>query len=168
MIQIIDDFLHPKEFEEIKMCMESQAFPWYFNKSSKVYGEDGKCQHTHMFFEIAKKECGERKSEWLDMWNNFMIKVESTKCYRIKANMTLKLSSQKPDDQDWHIDDQEDALKTALFYINDNNGYTEFENGIIVGSSANRVCIFDSNLTHRGVGHTLPENHRIIVNFNYS
>tara|TARA_R100001443_G_scaffold96353_1_gene103182 strand:+ start:164 stop:670 length:507 start_codon:yes stop_codon:yes gene_type:complete len=168
MIKIIDNFLDLKEFEEIKGCMESSQFPWYFHKSSKVYEEDGKCQHTHMFFGISKKNYEDIKSDWLDMWNNFMIKVESTRCYRIKANMTLKLPSQKPDDQDWHIDLQGEALKTAIFYINTNDGYTEFKNGVKVESVANRVCIFDSTLQHRGVGHTSPDNHRIVVNFNYS
>ena len=60
-----------------------------------------------------------------------------------------------------------DDMKTAVFYINTNNGYTEFENGVRVNSVANRVCIFDSNLRHRGTTHTEGDNQRIVVNFNY-
>ncbi len=163
MIQIIDNFLDPKEFEAIKNLMESGEFPWYFNRS-KVYSGDGKFQHVHTFFKYKEG----RNSEYLEMWNNFMNKIEATKCYRIKANMTLKLSSQIADDSEWHIDDQGDALKTAVFYINTNNGYTELESGVRVGSVANRACIFDSTLKHRGVGHTSPDHHRIVVNFNYA
>ena len=58
-------------------------------------------------------------------------------------------------------------MKTALFYINTNNGCTEFECGVRVSSVANRVCIFDSNLQHRGVTHTEGDPQRIVVNFNY-
>ena len=163
MIKIIDNFLDPNEFEAIKNSMESGEFPWYFNRS-KVYTGDGKFQHVHTFF---KYEEG-RNSEYLEMWNNFMNKIEATKCYRIKANMTLKSSSQIADDSEWHIDDQGDALKTAVFYINTNNGYTELESGVRVGSVANRACIFDSTLKHRGVGHTSSDHHRIVVNFNYA
>ena len=82
--------------------------------------------------------------------------------------MTLKSSSQIADDSEWHIDDQGDALKTAVFYINTNNGYTEFKNGVKVHSVANRVCIFDSNLEHRGTTHSEGGHQRVVVNFNYA
>jgi len=162
MIKIIDDFLPEEEFLNIKNLMESREFPWYFNRS-KIFIGDNKGQHVHVFFKH-----GQRNSEYLEMWNNFMRKIEATQCYRIKANMTLKSSSQIADDTDWHIDDQGDALKTAVFYINTNDGYTELESGVRVGSVANRACIFDSTLKHRGVGHTSPDHHRIVVNFNYA
>ena len=162
MIKIIDDFLPEEEFLNIKNLMESREFPWYFNRS-KIFIGDDKGQHVHVFFKH-----GQRNSEYLDMWNIFMMKIEATKCYRIKANMNLKSSSQIADDTDWHIDDQGDALKTAVFYINTNDGYTELESGVRVGSVANRACIFDSTLKHRGVGHTSPDHHRIVVNFNYA
>jgi len=170
MIKIIDDFLHPKEFEEIKTFMESKNFPWFFN-TAKVHDDDGKFQYTHLFYKCANaNQKIVQSSDFLDMWNNYMRRLESTKSYRIKANMTLKTPSH--DISDWHIDNQgdgvNDALMTSLFYVNTNDGYTEFENGVIVGSVANRACIFDSTLKHRGVGHTSPDHHRIVVNFNYS
>ena len=59
-------------------------------------------------------------------------------------------------------------MKTAVFYINTNDGYTEFENGVRVSSVANRVCIFDSNLNHRGTTHSEGGHQRVVVNFNYA
>ena len=57
--------------------------------------------------------------------------------------------------------------KTAIFYINSNNGYTEFEEtGEKVLSVANRVCIFDNGLQHAGVTTTDTIN-RVVVNVNY-
>ena len=170
MIKIIDDFLDPKEFEEIKTFMENNEFPWYFNKG-KVGLDDGRFQYIHTFFHGANQTNKiTRSSDFLNMWDNYMRKLKCSKCYRIKANMTLKTPSH--DISDWHIDNQgdgvNDALMTSIFYVNTNDGYTEFENSVIVGSVANRACIFDSTLKHRGVGHTSPDHHRIVVNFNYS
>ena len=80
--------------------------------------------------------------------------------------MTLKTPSHEV--TGWHKDSTDPALKTSIFYINTNNGYTEFENGVRIESVSNRICVFDSKLIHRGVSHTLPDNYRIVVNFNYS
>ena len=92
-----------------------------------------------------------------------MNKVKAKTCLRIKANLTLKTPT--PKESSFHIDGND--ITTAIFYINTNNGYTEFESGVRVSSVANRVCIFDSNLTHRGTTHTEGDHQRIVVNFNY-
>ena len=55
---------------------------------------------------------------------------------------------------------------TAIFYINTNNGYTEFENGEKIESVANRLIMFPSNIKHRGVTQT-DEQTRIMINFNF-
>ena len=73
MIKIIDDFLPEEEFLNIKNLMESREFPWYFNRS-KIFIGDNKGQHVHVFFKH-----GQRNSEYLEMWNNFMRKIEATK-----------------------------------------------------------------------------------------
>ena len=93
-----------------------------------------------------------------------MNKVEAKKCERIKANLTFRTPTIEP--ALFHIDYPDG--KTAVFYINTNDGYTEFESGVRVSSVANRVCIFDSNLKHRGTTHSEGENQRIVVNFNYA
>jgi hypothetical protein len=56
--------------------------------------------------------------------------------------------------------------KTAIFYINTNNGYTEFNDGTKVDSVENRMLIFPSKLSHRAVAQT-DEDQRIVINFNY-
>ena len=161
MIKIVDNFLPEEEFLNIKNLMEGYEFPWSFN-NSKVHDNDGKFQFTHTFFKYKKG----RNSDWLNLWNNFMNKIKAKECYRIKANLTLKTLSHEV--TDWHTDDTDPSLKTSIFYINTNNGYTEFKNGVKIESVENRAVIFDSNLEHRGVGHTSPDNYRIVVNFNYS
>ena len=156
MMEVIDNFLPEEEFKEIHSLMTGHMFPWFF-LDSMVEPDDGSFQFMHMFFLGSN-------SENLDMWDTFMKQVGAEKCERIKANLTLRTS--KPYESLFHND--YDDMKTAIFYVNTNNGYTEFKNGVIVNSVANRVCLFDSNLQHRGVTHTEGDYQRIVVNFNYA
>ena len=165
-MEIIDNFLSKEEFENIKNFMESVDFPWFYNDLKVIRG-DGQFQFTHTFFTNTNDKG--KNSSWLDMWNNYIYKINAKECYRIKANMNIKTISHEP--SLWHNDLKHNIncpRKTSVFYINDNNGYTEFRNGDRIESVANRAIIFDNNLEHRGVSHTLPDHYRIVVNFNYS
>ena len=159
MIQIIDNFLPEEEFKSIQSFMMGGEFRWFYG-DGRAYNDDGKYLMIHMFFQ---PEVGSN-SEHINMWNTFMQQVGAKKCYRIKANLTFKTSTIEP--APFHYDYKD--MKTAIFYINTNNGYTEFESGVRVESVANRVCIFDSNLEHRGTTHSEGGNQRITVNFNYA
>ena len=159
MIQIIDNFLSEEEFKSIQSFMMGGEFRWFY-ADGKAFVDDGSFHMIHMFFQ---PEVG-LNSEHITMWNTFMNKVEAKKCERIKANLTFKTPTIEL--SEYHSD--YDDMKTAIFYINTNNGYTEFESGVRVSSVANRVCIFDSNLTHRGITHTEGDHQRIVVNFNYA
>ena len=158
MIQIIDNFLPEEEFKSIQSFMMGGEFNWFY-KEGMTYKDDGLFYMVHMFYQ---PDVGSN-SEYLPIWNTFMNKVEAKKCMRIKANLTFKTPTIEP--RPLHYDFS--VGKTAVFYINNNNGYTEFESGVRVKSVANRVCIFDSNLQHRGTTHTEDDHQRIVVNFNY-
>ena len=158
MIEIIDNFLPEEEFKSIQSFMMGGEFRWFYAEG-RALDDDGQYHMTHMFFQ---PEVGSN-SEHINMWNTFMNKVEAKKCVRIKANLTFKTPTIEVGE--YHTD--YDDIKTAVFYINTNNGYTEFESGVRVSSVANRVCIFDSNLNHRGATHSEGGQQRIAVNFNY-
>ena len=55
---------------------------------------------------------------------------------------------------------------TAIYYVNTNNGWTEFENGDKVPSVENRIVIFDSSQLHTGT-RTTNASSRVVINFNY-
>ena len=158
MIKIIDNFLSEEEFKSIQFTIMSGGFEWFYSEG-RVENDDGSFNMVHMFYQ---PDVGSN-SKFLEIWNTFMNKVEAKKCTRIKANLTFRTS--EPELSLYHTDYKD--MKTAIFYINTNNGYTEFENGVRVNSVSNRVCIFDSNLKHRGTTHTEPDHQRIVVNFNY-
>ena len=157
-MKIIDNFLPEEEFKSIQSFMMGGEFKWFYVEG-RAFVDDGSFHMIHMFFQ---PEVGSN-SEHLNMWNTFMNKVEAKKCERIKANLTFKTPTIEP--RPFHIDVS--VGKTAVFYINTNNGYTEFKNGVKVHSVANRVCIFDSNLEHRGTTHSEGGHQRVVVNFNY-
>ena len=158
MIELIDNFLPEEEFKSIQSFMMGGEFRWFYAEG-RAFADDGQYHMTHMFFQ---PQVGSN-SEHLNMWNTFMNKVEAKKCERIKANLMFKTPTIEP--AQYHIDYPD--MKTAIFYINTNNGYTELESGVRVNSVANRVCIFDSNLKHRGTTHSEGGQQRIAVNFNY-
>ena len=158
MIQIIDNFLPEEEFKSIQSLMMGFQFNWFYT-DGRTTEDDGLYYMVHMFFQ---PDVG-FNSEYLGIWNTFLKQVGVKKCFRIKANLTLKTPT--CENSSFHIDGKD--VTTSIFYINTNNGYTEFENGVRVNSVSNRVCIFDSNLQHRGVTHTEGDPQRIVVNFNY-
>ncbi len=159
MIEINDNFLPEEEFKSIQSFMMGGEFRWFY-VDGRAFADDGQFHMTHMFFQ---PEVGSN-SEHLPIWNNFMNKLEAKECIRIKANLTFKTSTIEVGE--YHCDYLNG--KTAIFYITTNNGYTEFEKGVRVSSVANRVCIFDSNLKHRGTTHSEGGQQRIAVNFNYA
>ena len=158
-MKVIDNFLDEEEFKSIQSFMMGGQFKWFYSEG-RSYEDDGLFLMVHMFYQ---PEVGSN-SEHINIWNTFMNKIEAKKCMRIKANLTFKTPTIEP--AVYHHD--YDDMKTAVFYINTNNGYTEFENGVRVSSVANRVCIFDSNLFHCGTTHSEGDHQRVVVNFNYA
>ena len=55
--------------------------------------------------------------------------------------------------------------KAAIYYINDNNGYTMIGDKK-VKSKGNRIVLFNANTKHYGTNST-NLNNRIVINFNY-
>ena len=91
---------------------------------------------------------------------------------KVKANYLWK--TDKIIEHGFHTDgakhiikDNNPDWKTAIFYINTNNGYTKFNiDNKIVKSKANRVVIFPANVKHTGTTCT-DKNERIVLNINY-
>lgn len=65
----------------------------------------------------------------------------------------------------FHIDSGE-PHSVALYSLNKNNGYTEFENGDILPSEDNTMYLFDGKMSHRSVSHT-DTNLRVNFNINF-
>ena len=92
-------------------------------------------------------------------------KLDAKAIYSVKANCNVR--TQNIVRHGFHVDVPTNYdSKTAILYINTNNGYTEFENGERVESVANRLVLFDSELKHTGTTCT-DQQRRVVLNLNY-
>ena len=160
-MNIIDNFLPERVFRPIQSMFESDTFSWYWNNHKSTY-DDPMCseledyQFTHTFYLNHTK----RSQYNIDPIIN---QLKPNALVRIKANLTTRTSEIVK--YGFHIDTNIHC-KTAIYYINSNDGYTEFMDGNKVNSIENRMVIFDSKLGHTGTSCT-DSKRRIVVNFNY-
>tara|TARA_B100000131_G_scaffold73554_1_gene69823 strand:- start:234 stop:746 length:513 start_codon:yes stop_codon:yes gene_type:complete len=157
-IKVVDDFLPQNQFNNLQEFLMGPYFPWFYNDNI-IRGDYSRFQFIHTFY----KENSEHNS-FLSLFDESQRLLEVKKLFRIKSNLKLKTLS--PENTGYHIDNFVGSNKTAVLYINTNNGGTSFKGGGMVKSLANRIVIFNSELEHAGITCT-DENIRVVVNFNY-
>ena len=167
---IIDNFLPENLFSELQKLMLSTRFPWYYNDNvvtsisgndNSVSNYDGVFQFTHVFYTNFKPN-----SENFNAMVPILERLKPASILRIKANLLTRESSIIEHGYHTDIPDIKLPFKTAVFYINSNNGYTLLEDGTKVDSVANRLLIFNSNMPHTGSSCT-DAKIRCVINFNY-
>ena len=89
-----------------------------------------------------------------------LIKIKSNLVTRTPTIVEHGYHIDLPDLKEYH------NTKTAILYMNTNNGYTKFEDGSIVESVENRLVVFDSRIKHSGTTCT-DEKTRVVINFNF-
>ena len=85
------------------------------------------------------------------------------------CNQYIKKVSTQIEEISHTEEDIESNMQAAIYYVNTNNGYTEFKDGEEVRkveSVANRMVFFDAELSHRGVSAT-DTRYRCVINFNW-
>tara|TARA_Y100001963_G_C6692142_1_gene405129 strand:+ start:356 stop:862 length:507 start_codon:yes stop_codon:yes gene_type:complete len=163
--EVIDNFLSDYYFKSIITPVLRADFNWNFN-DHVVYEGTGDFQFIHNVFSC--KGVGPNKDiEWVNnyypLFEPVLYQLKAQVLYRIKINLTTRTLFNRK--SDYHIDGC-DSAKTAILYLNTNNGWTRFKKGGKVKSVENRMVIFDSNQEHSGVTCT-NEQRRVVVNFNY-
>jgi hypothetical protein len=157
-ITVVDNYLDVDSFKVINETMNGDTFPWFFNEEKILREVDlFNYQFTHCFYIDFVV-----KSDYLDILSPLILKLDAKAFVRIKAN--LNPISHKLIEFDSHID-QEYKCKAAIYYINDNNGYTMFGNEK-VESKQNRMVFFDTETVHSSTNSTDCTN-RMVINFNY-
>lgn len=159
---IRDNFLNPVSYSIIRDTMLNEQFPWFYNSGvvDRVDTLDDNMldfQFTHRFFD------GTVVSNYYEMLSPLLSALDYKALVRVKANLTTIT----PDHycSGLHTD-QPFQCKTALYYINTNDGWTEFENGDKIESIANRLVIFDTLTNHTGYTCT-DKSVRCLININY-
>ena len=165
-MEVIDNFLPFLQFKQLQSVILSRKFSWNFHDGI-VGPNDGQCQFTHVFFDISY---GGILSNYYSLFDIVQQKLRVSRLDRIKSNLNPKTVFHRKGG--YHTDQRNPRegytlhQKTAVLYLNTNNGWTHIKRCGRVKSVANRVVIFDSNLEHTGVTCT-NEKRRVIVNFNY-
>lgn len=158
--KITDNFLPEEEFKDLKSFFLSSDIEWFYNK--KVAFDEAEANHdfgfTHTFYMN-----NQWTSSFAPLLDPILDKINPFSIIRIKANLATKAPEHF--ETGWHRDFDKEC-KTAVFYLNTNNGYTLFENDVRVDSIENRFVEFNSLEKHTGVTHT-DENVRVLINFNY-
>ena len=164
MLKVLDNFLPQNQFKPIQDFFFSGELYWLWNDS--IAGENDSLnnfQFNHVFFNTRNPYLDRKYSPYCNYLKPIFIKLAPMYMLRVKANLRPRTSF--PHKANWHTDIDIDSL-TAIYYMNSNNGYTEFESGEIVNTVENRIVIFNSNLNHRGVSCT-DQKRRIVLNINY-
>lgn len=164
-MKINKNHVNSDDFVEIKERLFSSYFPYYFQKGVAGY-DDGGSYFTH----ILINDDGEVVSEHIDILYKIIKNVKHSAIRTAIINLypqTKKIQRNK-----YHFDltDYEnkphDDLMVGVFYVNTNDGGTQFFGGDIVNSEENKLVLFSNTLLHRSSSCT-NDLCRIVVNFNY-
>ena len=164
-MKIEDNFLAQDDFDELQTLMMGNTFSWYYNEAIDYRGQKDRFMFFHMFYDEAAP-----RSPFIEQMNPILNKLKVLAFIRIKTNLLTRTSTIV--ENEFHVDlndlseEKSKQVTTSIFYVNTNNGYTEFEDGTKVESVANRLVTFSLNMKHRGTSCT-DEKTRVVINFNY-
>ena len=175
-MNVVDNFLDKSEYDalynHIIGSTVTQQFPWYFN-SKKI--DDVNIDYNFQFVHIVVEKGKIDSPVTFEVLKPLLNKLKPKGLIRIKLNLTTKTNKiiKYPLHRDINVKYEKDIgqlkkdnYKVAIFYMNDNNGYTYFENKKKVKSVANRLLKFDNIMKHSGTTCT-DENQRVVININY-
>ena len=161
MIKVLDNFLEKKDFQNLKKnILDNHNFPWYL--SLGINNKENARQFYHYFYK-DDNVC----SNYISLLEPILNKLESNTLVRIKLNLLPKSFSIL--EYKYHTDilfKNDVFCKTAIFYLNSNNGHTLFKNFNSIQSTENRLVSFNSNIEHGGTTCT-DQDFRYVLNLNY-
>ena len=173
-IQIVDNFLSSYESDNLIKTFDgkidgywaSELFPWTF--INDLNGEE--YLGNYYFNKILMKNYevpSKNASYWMPLFEPLIKRIGCRNIFRLKVNLyprTHRRVHHSP-----HIDyESNSGLRTALYYVNTNNGFTFFDGTRSkVKSKENRIAFFDGSNKHHS---TTPTdcNYRVTINVDYT
>ena len=164
-MKVVDNFLPETNFKLAQSLIMDYGFPWMWNDSVTKdvgYSDPDEFQFIHLFYHPMSGVVTDYP-RWLEIIKPYADRMNASSLMIIKAN--LNVATPEYITREFHTDFNIKCT-TAIAYMNDNNGYTLFEDGTKVQSKENRVVIFDSQMRHAGIPCT-DEKRRVVINFNF-
>ena len=167
MIEVFDNFLEEDVFEDLERRFCVDFVEWHFNPHVVFpWDEDdlNNFQFVNAIYTNGSPQ-NEHYNAILPLFDKLEVK------FPLRAKLNLQTRTPEIVKRSFHSDmgdtlSDDMPYKTAIYYLNTNDGYTEFETGEIVESVANRVVIFEGNQNHRGTTCTNSKT-RVVLNINY-
>jgi len=171
--KVVDNFLSEEKFTEIQKVIMGPDFNWNYSYNvAEGEGVENEDYFIHLFYMglMEKPKLDDNglpippeKSSFYKYIEPILEKLPIENLIRAKANLYLKRN--KLVHHKNHVDTKF-PHKGAIFYLNDNDGFTVLEDGTEIESRANRVLFFDPSNPHHSTSCTNVKR-RININFNY-
>ena len=160
--QIFKGVLDKKDFEKINNFFTHINTAWFYQPKMITSSSND----DRGFFSHALFHNNQITSDAYSLMAPLLEKLNAGPLINIRANLNIK--SDKQYASEFHNDYTYDEALTAIYYLNKNNGYTEFddEDKTKVYSEPNKVAVFNCKLKHRMMSQT-DVNRRILININF-
>tara|TARA_R110000824_G_scaffold179945_1_gene360300 strand:- start:3091 stop:3579 length:489 start_codon:yes stop_codon:yes gene_type:complete len=146
-----------KKLQEL-LYGKNTPFPWYYLDYLVSNPKDSISNFYHLLYQFYKPT-----SDYFNLFETLINKINPTALIRIRLNLYPKTG--KSFETVFHTDvDDIKNYRTAIFYLNTNNGYTVFENKKIK-SEENTLVDFDGSTLHKAVSST--DDKKVLININY-
>ena len=164
-LEIKDKFLDTEYFDELKMKFTENHFPYYL--SHTVSGNEG---DFNIQFEHCMYRQNQPTSDWYYDLEPLLKKLRVCSLIRAKVNLLQRTDHMVIHGFHTDIPDAPTGYKTAILYLNNNNGLTVFRHDNEyneVKNIENRIAIFDGEIQHSGTTNTCEEPYRLVLNLDY-
>jgi|SaaInlV_120m_DNA_3_1039746.scaffolds.fasta_scaffold00676_7 hypothetical protein len=173
-IEVRDNVLNTQDYSDlVALISKSRNFKWSRSRClpDGNFADEVKynLQFTHMFYSNGSH--GSSESTVCEFYSFIMPLLQIMDIdvlIKVKANLTVNRGKQYS--QGMHVDVPKNLQargKTAIYYLNETDGGTLFENGEFVTGNKNRLVIFRNNINHSAVTHTSDSPDRVVINFNW-
>jgi len=156
-----DNFLSDFHLTKLDELID-HTFPWFLQKE-QIAGKNDGCWFSHLMYDQDAPQSP--KYETIHkIFSNYLNYISLC---RITTNLLFKQDN--PSISAFHTDCEyldKTKITTAIFYLNTNNGATEFKDGDRIDSVRNRLIMFPNFTLHRAIGQT-DANQRVVFNFNF-
>ena len=172
-IKVYNDFLPKEIFDPMQKSFLGYLFPWYYIPYIDYPTDKNTFQFIHWLKRkehptMSIKDSNDMYSNYFPLVKHLIDKINPKKLLGVKSNLIPR--THKIQNGRFHTDmegsEYHNVCKTAIFYLNTNNGFTYFKDKTKIKSVENKLIIFPGNMPHRGTSCT-NEKVRVVININY-